>query len=238
MPMPNVFRPPLPRAFRAAALLALVAATFLVAPAFGASEIAERTRIFLDAQPLPGGGELEIVVGEVDPRLMLAPCARIEPFVPPGARLWGRATLGVRCVEGAAWTAYLPVQIKVFAPVLVAARPIPRGATVVDADVRTERMDVTQFPGGVLGAGDPVEGRTAVRTLAAGEPLRRDLLRTPRVVEAGDAVKVVFEGPSFSVAAEGKALSAAGDGESARVAVATGRVLTGVARPGKVIQIQ
>jgi len=208
-------------------------------PAASASaELAERTRVFLEQQQLPGGGELEVVVGEVDPRLSLAPCARFEPFVPQGAKLWGRATLGVRCVEGAAWTVYIPVQIKVYAPVQVAARPIPRGSIIGAGDTRLERLDLTQFPGGVYGADDAIDGKSTVRALAAGEPIRRDFVRAPRIVEPGDAVRVVYDGATFAVSVDGKALSGAGDGESARVAVANGRVLTGVARPGKVVQVR
>jgi flagella basal body P-ring formation protein FlgA len=231
---------PLPRSFAAA-----LASAVLLFIAFGASvtgaaagELAERTRVFLEQQALPGGGELEVVVGDIDPRLSLAPCARSEPFIPPGAKLWGRATLGVRCVEGAAWTVYVPVQIKLYAPVQVAARPIPRGSIVAAGDTRLERLDLTQFPGGVFGADDAVEGKMTVRALAAGEPIKRDLVRAPRVVEPGDAVRVVYDGTTFAVTVDGKALSAAGDGESARVSVANGRVLTGVARPGKVVQVR
>ncbi len=221
-------------------LLAIALAIALGASgaATASAELAERTRVFLEQQVLPGGGELEVVVGEVDPRLSLAPCAHVEPFVPPGARLWGRATLGVRCVDGATWTVYVPVQIKVYAPVQVAARPIPRGSIVGAGDTRLERLDLTQFHGGVYGAEDAIEGKTTVRALAAGEPIKRDLLRSPRIVEPGDAVRVVYDGATFAVSVEGKALSAAGDGESARVAVANGRVLTGVARPGKVVQVR
>ena len=36
---------------------------------------------------------LETVLGEPDSRLRLAPCARVEPFVPPGTRLWGKTRL-------------------------------------------------------------------------------------------------------------------------------------------------
>ncbi len=221
-------------------LLALaVAAVGILAPSlvWASADLAERTREFLEQQALPAG-DIEIVVGDIDPRLALAPCARFEPFVPSGARLWGRATLGVHCVEGATWTVYVPVQVKVYAPAQVAVRPIPRGAIVGATDVRLERVDLTQFPGGVYGPDDAIEGKTAVRTLAAGEPIKRDLLRAPRIVEPGDAVRVVYDGAAFAVTVDGKALSAAGDGETARVAVASGRVLTGVARPGKVVQIR
>lgn len=205
--------------------------------AIAASEIASGTRLFIEQQILPGG-EVEVAVGDPDPRLQLAPCARFEPFIPPNAKLWGRTSLGVRCVEGASWTIYLPVQVRVFAPVLVASRPLPRGHVLGPDDARPERLDLTQLKAPSLGADDGIQGLVAVRPIAAGEALRRDIVKAPPAISPGDAVRVVIDGPGFAVATDGRALSAAADGESARVATANGRVLTGVARPGKVVAVR
>ena len=206
--------------------------------AIGASDLVSDTKLFLDSQALSLPGDVEIIVGELDPRLNLAQCLRYEPFIPTGARLWGRTTLGVRCVEGASWSVFIPVQIKVFAPALVAARSILRGQALVPDDVRLERIELTQWPPGALAVADQVDGRLATRTIVAGEPLRRDLLRTAPVVVPGDPVKVVFSGQSFTVSTEGRALTLAGDGQSVQAAVAGGRILSGIARPGKVVEIR
>jgi flagella basal body P-ring formation protein FlgA len=221
--------------------LALLAALVVVVatPAWGATEWAESLRIMVDHQFAPGVGDIEIQVGEIDPRMQLAPCARLEPFVPPGAKLWGRASLGVRCVEGASWTAYVPVTIRVYAPTLVATHPIARGAELTAEDVRAERIDLTAYRSGVIGAEETIAGKVAVRAIAAGEALQRDVVRMPRILQPGDVVKVVYAGANFAIVTDGKALSTAGDGESARIAVGgSGQVLTGVARPGKVVEVR
>ncbi len=217
----------------ATAILLLLAAS----ASHAESEIAERLRVFLDGQTLPGGGEVEVTVGDPDPRLQLAPCRAYEPFIPTGARLWGRTSLGVRCTDGAHWTVYLPTQIKVFAPALVAARPLTRGQVVGPQDVQLDRVELTAYPAGVLGAGDTVEGRTTTRAIAAGEPLRRDLTRAPNVIQAGDLVRIEAGGRGFAITTEGKALATAADGQTTQVAVA-GRVLTGIARTGKLIEVR
>ena len=209
----------------------------LAAPAHAESELSARLRMFLDQQSLPGGGEVEVSVGEPDPRLQLAPCTTYEPFIPTGARLWGRTNIGVRCIEGAHWTIYLPTQIKVFAPALVAARPLARGQAVTAEDVRIDRVELTAAPAGVLGAADSIEGRIATRPIGVGEPLRRDLLRAPNVVQAGDLVRVQAGGPGFSIMTDGKALGAAAEGQTLQVAVA-GKVLTGVARLNRVVEVR
>jgi flagella basal body P-ring formation protein FlgA len=222
-----------------AAGLAWATAVVLATPLGAhASELAATSKLFLDSQLTSLPGDVEITVGDPDPRLNLAPCARYEPFIPPGARLWGRTTLGVRCTEGANWSVYLSVQIKVYGAAPVAARSIPRGQVLLADDVRMERVEWTQFPAGALASADQVEGRLATRTLIAGEPLRRDLLRTPAVVQAGDPVKLVFTGASFVIASEGKALSVASDGQAVQVAVPNGRILSGIARPGKLVELK
>ncbi|MDQ6620879.1 MAG: flagellar basal body P-ring formation protein FlgA [Pseudomonadota bacterium] len=206
-------------------------------PACAESEIAARVRTLLERTQLPDGSDLEITVGDPDSRLQLAACREYEPFVPPGARLWGRTSLGVRCTEGAHWTIYLPTQIKVFAPALVAARPLVRGQTVTAEDVRIDRVELTAAPAGVLAPGDNLDGRTVTRALGAGEPLRRDLLRAPNVLQAGDMVRVQAGGPGFAISTEGKALAAAMEGQTTQIAIG-GKVLSGVARAGRVVEVR
>jgi flagella basal body P-ring formation protein FlgA len=225
-------------ALAAAAWLATGFATG-VASAATPADLGARLRLFVEQQPLPFDGEIEIVVGEPDPRLNLAACARYEPFIPAGARLWGRASLGMRCVEGASWTAFIPVQIKIFGPALVAARPVARGQQLAAEDFRLERVEWTQWAPGVLAvAPDQVDGRLATRGIQPGEPLRRDMLRTQPVFQAGEPIRIVYAGPGFSVNTEGKALTLGNEGQTAQAALGGGRVVTGVARPGKVLEVR
>ena len=58
------------------------------------------------------------------------------------------------------------------------------------------------------------------------------------IIQPGDPVKVVFGGPGFAVSTEGKALSVAIEGQTAQVALTGGRVLSGIARAGKVVEIK
>ena len=179
------------------ALVAVLARRYRPARASGRPR--RRLRMFVEQQPLPFDGEVEIVVGEPDPRLNLAACRQYEPFIPTGARLWGRASLGVRCVDGAQWTAYIPVQIKVYGPGLVAARPIARGQPLTIEDFRHERVEWTQWAPGMLAvAPDQADGRVATRGIQPGEALRRDMLRAQPVFVAGEPIRIVYAGPGFA----------------------------------------
>jgi len=43
----------------------------------------------------------------------LPPCDALEPFLPGGARLWGRVSVGVKCNAGQPWTRYVPAYVAV-----------------------------------------------------------------------------------------------------------------------------
>jgi flagellar basal body P-ring formation protein FlgA len=222
----------------ACALAGLLVGVAVALPAAASSELSERVRLLIDERVLPSGGEVEVVVGEPDARLKLAPCARMEPFVPAGARLVGRTSLGVRCLEGANWVAYVPVQIKLYVDAWVAARPIARGQPIGPDDVRLDRVDVAALNGNAVLPEMPLVGRTAVRGVAPGEPLRRDALRSPPVVQPGDAVQVVAVGTGFAAQSPGKALTAAAEGQTAQVSLPGGKVLSGVARSGGIVEVR
>jgi flagella basal body P-ring formation protein FlgA len=209
-----------------------------VAPLTFASDLSERVRLLVDERVAQSGGEVEVVVGEPDPRLKLAPCARMEPFVPTGARLMGRTSLGVRCLEGANWVVYVPVQIRLWMDAWVAARPIPRGQVIAPDDARLDRVDIAALNGNAVLPDMPLVGRTAARALSPGEPLRRDMLRAQPVVQPGDAVQVVALGTGFAAQSPGKALTLAAEGQTAQVALPSGKVLSGIARPGGIVEVR
>jgi flagellar basal body P-ring formation protein FlgA len=221
-----------------AALLVAIAFAAMATPARAGSDLSERVRMLVDERVVPNGGEVEVTVGEPDSRLTLAPCARMEPFIPQGARLIGRTSLGVRCVEGANWIVYVPVQIKLFVDAWVAARPIPRGQVLGAEDVRRDRIDVAPLNGNAVLPDMPLIGRTALRALNPGDPVRRDALRSPPVVQPGDAVQVLALGTGFAAQSPGKALTAAAEGQTAQVALPGGKVLAGIARPGGIVQVR
>ena len=83
---------------------------------------------------------MEVAVGALDPRLRLAPCERVEPYLPAGTRLWGRSRLGLRCVAGPArWNVFLPITVKAYGPAWVLTGSVASGAVLSQADaVQTE----------------------------------------------------------------------------------------------------
>jgi len=116
------------------------------------------------------------------------------PFLPVGARLWGRSLIGVRCMDsgkpGTGWSVLVPVEVKVFGQALVATRSLMTGETPALDSLALQEIELTrEQPGALI---DPAMiGESALtRPLAAGQTLRRDYLRARPVVTPGDMVTV------------------------------------------------
>jgi flagella basal body P-ring formation protein FlgA len=176
------------------------------------------------------GARVEVTLGQLDPRLKLAPCQRIDPYLPPGSRPWGRTRVGLRCVDGPTrWNVYLPVTVQVFAPALVLREPLPAGAEL-SPDLLTEaEVDWAERSAPPWTDADALTGRRLARALAAGEPLRDTDLQARVWFSAGERVRVTAVGAGFRVSTQAQALSRGLDGRSVRVRTDSGRVLMGTA---------
>jgi flagellar basal body P-ring formation protein FlgA len=192
---------------------------------------------FLRAQTQGMPGEIVIEAGAVDPRLALPLCGALEPFMTPGSRLVGKLTVGVRCTAPSAWTVYVPATVKVIAQVVVGVRPLAPGEVIGRSDLALQSADLGQLPGGVLTDPAQAVGKTVSASLLTGQPLRRDILRSPPAIIAGQSVKVVSRGPGFEVRTEGKAVSSAAVGQVAQVRVASGQIVSGIARQDATIEV-
>jgi len=186
-------------------------------------------------QGLPG--QVSYSVGPLDQRAQLAPCSAFEPFLPPGSRLWGKTNVGVRCLAPSAWTVYVAVQVRVSGSYLLTARQLTAGQVVSAPDVRTQSGDLCALPASVLTDPAQAVGKTVRNGVAAGQPLRGDLLIAPWAVQQGQSVKLLSSGTGFTVSNEGKALNNASEGQIAQVRTAAGQVVSGVARAGGIVEV-
>ncbi|MEO6031392.1 MAG: flagellar basal body P-ring formation chaperone FlgA [Burkholderiaceae bacterium] len=176
----------------------------------------------------PDRPRVEVVIGALDPRLHLAPCQHVQPYLPEGMRMWGRTRVGVRCLEGPTkWNIYLPVTVKVFGRALVATGALSVGSVLTPRDLTQAEVDLAEDGSPAVVDADFAVGRALARTLKAGESLRQSQLIPRQWFSAGDTVTVLAQGPGFSVASEGRALTNGYEGQPARVRTESGRVLTG-----------
>ena len=167
----------------------------------------------------------------------LAACTTLEPFLPTGARLWGRTTVGVRCAGERPWTVYLQAKVAVQATYYVAARQIAPGEPLSAADLVARDGDLTVMPLAVIT--DPAQaiGATALARISAGLPLRQDMLKSAASVSAGQTVRVVAAGPGFTISAEGSVLANAAPGQSVRVRMGAGQIVTAIVKDAGTVEI-
>jgi flagella basal body P-ring formation protein FlgA len=220
------------------AVLFTFAFASVVSPA-GAQVPVEAVRRFVQNElgTIEGAARVEISVGQTETRQHLAPCDKAEPFARSGARLWGRAFVGLRCVSGAQWTISVPVQVRVYGPALVALRALLPGQPVDESDIKIEQVEWTRDPQGVVRDLAQLRRRVPVRTIEPGEPLGLGLLREVPAVAQGDPVKVIGRGQGFLVTTDAVALAAAPAGQAVRVRVESGKILTGTAREGRIVEV-
>jgi flagella basal body P-ring formation protein FlgA len=176
-----------------------------------------------------GGSRVEVTIGQLDPRLRLAPCQNIEPYLPPGVRLWGKARIGLRCKAGPTpWNVYLPVTVKVFGRALIVPAGATAGSVLAETDLAEAEVDLAEeFTAALV---DPrlAVGRTLAQNLKPGQTLRQTHIKSRQWFVAGETVRVVATGAGFALESEAQALSNGIEGQPARVRTESGRVLTGL----------
>lgn len=191
---------------------------------------------FLQQQIAGLPGKTTATVAAAFPR-GLAACTTLEPFLPTGARLWGRTTVGVRCAGERPWTVYLQAKVAVQATYYVAARQIAPGEPLTAADLVARDGDLTVLPLAVITDPAQAVGATALARISAGLPLRQDMLKSAASVSAGQTVRVVAAGPGFTISADGSALANAAPGQSVRVRMAAGQIVTAIVKDAGTVEI-
>ena len=182
---------------------------------------------------------LDVSVGALDSRLKLAPCANVEPYLAPGARLWGHSRVSLRCVDGMVkWNVSVPVTVKAFGNAWVVRGQVQAGSPLSQNDVVATEVDWAEDTSPVLL--DPALwlGQTATRAMSTGQVLRQGLVRPTQVFQAGSQVRVVAEGQGFQVSGDAQALSAGVVGQTARVRMDNGRVANGTVIDARTVRIE
>lgn len=192
---------------------------------------------FLQTQTAGLPGQVSVMVGAIDQRMALAPCAQLQHFFMPGARAWGKTTVGVRCTAPSAWTIYVQANVAVQADYVASAVPLAQGQPIEASQLTLVKGDLTTLPSGIATDINQIVGRSSNASLAAGTPMRLDTLRSQPVILAGQLVRVVSSGAGFRVSSEARALAAAAEGQPVQARTAGGQQVSGVARAGGLVEV-
>ncbi|KQZ43534.1 flagellar basal body P-ring formation chaperone FlgA [Duganella sp. Root1480D1] len=192
---------------------------------------------FLQVQTAGLPGKVTVSVGAVDPRLNLAPCPAPEAFLMPGARAWGKTTVGVRCAAPSPWTVYIQSQVSVLGSYVAAAVPLVQGQAIEDGQLAIMQGELTALPPGIATDKAQLVGKSSSMSISAGTPVRVDMVKAKPVILQGQLVKLVTKGNGFSVSAEGKAAGSAAEGQVVAVRTGNGQQISGIARMGGLVEV-
>jgi flagella basal body P-ring formation protein FlgA len=170
-----------------------------------------------------------LVMGELDSRLRLAPCTRVEPYLPVGVRLWGKSRIGLRCLEGRTrWNIFLPITVHAYGPAWVVKSNISAGAVLSEDDAMEAEVDWSESPSPIVSKSSQWVGAMATTALSTGQALRQMFIKPAQVFQAGATVRVLAQGPGFTITSDGQAMSAGVVGQLTQVKMENGRILSGV----------
>jgi flagella basal body P-ring formation protein FlgA len=185
-------------------------------------------------QGLPG--KVTLKVDEIDPRIVLSACAKLEGFMPAGASLLGKTSVGVRCTEKNGWSLFMSVTITSTMNMLVSSKPLQQGQIISASDFNIQTGEISQ-PGIVTEAAQVV-GKVIKFSIGAGLLLKQDMFRPPYVVTQGQSVQLVAEGDGFKLRSEGIAMNNAAAGQAAQVKVPSGQIISGIAQSNGSVEVQ
>lgn len=190
---------------------------------------------FVQQQTAALPGKVSYQVDEIDPRLVLPQCEKLEPFLPAGSQLLGKTSVAVRCLEKNTWSIFVPVQIRINRTLLVSTKSLSAGHTLSEEDMSAQTLEVTQ-EGGIANI-DMVQGKILRTNIAAGQIFKEEMLRAPFSVTQGQTVPLLIQGERFNIRSAGVALNNASMGQSVRIRNNAGGVVSGIARASGVVEI-
>ena len=200
------------------------------------AEIRKTAMNFIQSKTQGMPGKVSIKIDDVDSRLALAYCAQLEAFLPAGASMLGKTSIGVRCNDKNSWSLFIAATITTTMNMLVSSKPLQQGQVINVGDYSIQSGEISQ-PGVVTDEAQIV-GKVLKFSIGAGQLLKQDMFRPPYVVTQGQTVQLISEGQGFKLRSEGQAMNNAATGQPAQVKVPSGQVISGTAKSNGVVEVR
>lgn len=179
----------------------------------------------------------EISVNPLDPRLRLAACdSDLTQTLESPKQPVGRVTVRISCAGSTPWTIFVPAQVRLFSPVVVATRPLNRGELLGPDTTALAEQDIGTLTQGYLTSTELVAGRKMTRAVRAGQALTPALVEMAESIKRGDQVVINARSGGINVRMPGEALSGGTLGQQISVRnLSSQRVIKArIAGPGQV----
>ena len=234
---------PYPKKFAATGLLviALLPATATTVAAqtgkIGSSQIVDRVGEFLtlelqSAAIARGATRTDVVVGALDSRLRLDDCGAHMQMSADLSKPRSRVNVRVTCGGEAPWGMYVPANVSIYKPVVVAARNLSRGETLGSADITKEERDILASGSVPLEDTEQAVGLLVNRSVSQGIELTGKMLERPVLVKRGDRITLTSTAGGIAVSTTVEARENGKEGERIRVKnLSSGRTVDAIVAP-------
>lgn len=184
--------------------------------------------------------ESSVVSSKLDPRLRLKFCNQpLEAFYPEYGRRVGNITVGIRCNGEENWSIFVPISVKIYRPIVTAARPLNRGTIIRESDIRIEKRNIGVFSSDYFTDSNLVIGQELVHSVQMGRSLSSRNIKSPTAIKRGALVTLLAKNEVFEVRMEGKALADGTIGERIKVQnLRSNRIIEGIVKSNKIIYVQ
>ncbi len=182
-------------------------------------EIRQLAQEYVRAHVQQDNNEVVVESNKLDPRLNLASCTSpLKAQLPYAGKLSHSIIVSVSCEGEQPWSLHVPVSIRIFKEIAVAARPMAQGEVLDDAGVEMQRREVSRLGGGYLLQEEKAIGFVTRRPLQMGQALLSTYLKAPTVIKRGQKITLLAKLDNFEVRSTGEALTdgAVGDRIKAR----------------------
>ncbi len=99
----------------------------------------------------------------------------------------------------------LEAQVRIVAPVVIALRPLARGAVIREGDVQLQPLPAAEKLTGALHALTEATGHELVRPVTTGSPVLTECLRAPLAVHRGEVVTVYAQSGAIRIRTNARA---------------------------------
>jgi flagella basal body P-ring formation protein FlgA len=204
------------------------------------NDIAKAAETYLQQQlEQSNAANFEIHISSMDQLLKLNLCdTPLEATLAPGAKLFGKTTVEVRCTGTKPWKIFVPANLTLYENVLAAARTIVRGEVLGADDLTVVTQKVSSSSQTYFRNAEQAIGFVAKRSIQAGKIITAYMLQAPRLVKRGQEVILMATTPLMEVRMKGQALSDGAKGDVIQVRnVSSKRVVEGVVTGTGVVRV-
>lgn len=162
--------------------------------------------------------DIQVVVGQLDPRLRLHQCTiPLEAYNQNYETRQGLSTIGIRCNDSKPWALYVPVSVKNFKMVATLKHAVIRNTVLSDEDITLQKMNINRLTSGYFDDLSQITGKILTQNLTKGAVLTPHHIKTPMAVNRGQSVTLIAKNPVIEVRMKGVAMSKGAIGDRIKV---------------------